>query len=787
MTGPIQSPKAKIGARLRRLEDRALLTGRGRFVDDIGLPGTLHAAFVRSPHAHARVTAIDTEDAAKLESVRAILTGADLARVMTATRLPIAFPEGQMPAEAMPRILPGDEVLHVGEAVAIVIAESRARAEDAVDLVDVDYAPLPPVVDPIAALSANAPVACAGDRDNLFKRFVTGYGDCDTAFATAAHVVRTDLVQHRGSAQPMEGRGTLARFDAGADLLTIWSSTQMSHELRDTVAHLLGLSEDSVRVIAPDVGGGFGAKYMVYPEDIAVAASAKILGATVKWVEDRREHFVSAIQERDQHWKLEIAVDADARILGIRGTLVHDQGAYAPHSINVPFNSSVSLPGAYVVPAYRLEVSLARTNLPPVIPVRGAGYPQGCFAMERLMDRVAQALGLDRAEVRERNLVRAEMMPYATPMKTRAGAAIVYDSGDYPACQDKGLAAIDYAGFAARRSAALAHGKRLGIGIAHAVKGTGRGPFESGLVRVMPDGRVSVYTGALAMGQGLKTALAQICADTLDVSPNAVDVVTGDTGFVSMGFGGFASRQTVTAGSSVLLATREVRAKAIKAAAGMLEAAEADIVITDGYAHIVGVPAQSGIPLGKIAKALRGLPGYAFPAGLGAGLENETHFRVDPLAFANAFHACEVEVDIDTGAVRIVRYVVVNDSGRLINPPIVEGQIQGGVAHGIGNALYERMRYDDQGQPMSTTLADYLLPTSTEVPDIEILMHESPSPHNPLGIKGVGEVGVIPVAAAIASAVEDALREFGARIDAVPIEPSRILEIVDAATTGAAA
>ncbi len=781
MSGPIKTGPVKIGARLRRLEDRALLTGAGRFLDDIALPGTLHAAFVRSPHAHAKILSIDTGDAAKLDGVRAILTGADLARILTASRLPIAFPVGQMAAEAMPRILPGDEALHVGEAVAIVIADSRARAEDAVDLVAVGYEALPPVVDPVAALTAGAPVACNDDRDNLFKRFTTGYGDCEAAFAKAAHVIRADLVQHRGSAQPMEGRGTLARFDAAANMLTVWSSTQMSHELRDTLADLLDLSEDSVRVIAPDVGGGFGAKYMVYPEDVAVAAAATMLGATIKWVEDRREHFIAAIQDRDQFWNVEIAVDSDARILGVRGTLIHDQGAYAPHAINVPFNASVSMPGAYVVPAYRLEVSLARTNLPPVIPVRGAGYPQGCFAMERLMDRVAQALGLDRAEVRSRNLVRADMMPYATPMKTRAGAAIVYDSGDYPACQTKGLAAIDYAGFEARRAAARAQGRRLGIGIAHAVKGTGRGPFESGLVRVMPNGRVSIYTGALAMGQGLKTALAQICADTLDVDPAAVDVVSGDTGFVSMGFGGFASRQTVTAGSSVLLAAREVRTKAIKAASGMLEAAEADIVITDGYAHVAGVPKESGVKLGKIAKALRGLPGYAFPDGLSAGLESEAHFRVDPLAFANAFHACEVEVDIETGAVAVLRYVVVNDSGKLINPPIVEGQIQGGVAHGIGNALYERMRYDNQGQPLSATLADYLLPTATEVPDIEILMHESPSPHNPLGIKGVGELGIIPVTAAIASAVEDALREFGARIDAIPIEPAAVLAMIDEA------
>lgn len=766
---------ATLGTRVPRIEDPALLRGAGRFVDDLRFPGALHAAFVRSPYAHARVLSVDVTDASTLPGVTAVLTAAELAPLLTDLRLPIAFPEGQLPPDVMPFALVRDEALHVGEPVAIVVASSRRVAEDAAERVVVEYDPLPAVTDPRAALDAGAEHACSTADGNLFKRFRVAFGDVDAAFAGAQAVVAERFRLHRGGGSPMETRGVVARHCSASGELTVWSSTQMPHELRHTLAERLSLPEDRVRVVTPDVGGGFGTKYLVYPEEVAVAAAAKALDATVTWTEDRQEHFVSAIQERDQHWSVEMALDGDGRLLAVRGTLVHDQGAYAPHSVNVPFNSATSLPGPYVLPAYDLDVAVVRTNLVPVIPVRGAGYPQGCFVMERLMDRAAERLGLDRADIRRRNLIGPDRMPYPTPMRTRAGAPIAYDSGDYPACQAMGLEAIGYGGFRARQAAARVAGRHIGIGIANAVKGTGRGPFESGLVRVMPDGRVSVYTGALAMGQGLKTALAQIAADTLGVPVERVDVIAGDTGFVSLGHGGYASRQTVTAGSSVLMAARAVREKALAVASGLLEAATADLVIRDGMVQVDGVPGMA-VPLARIASMLRGLPGYAFPEGVSAGLEAVEHARFDQLAYANAFHACEVEVDVETGGVRVLRYLAVTDCGRRINPLIVDGQVTGGIVHGIGNALLEEFRHDGQGQPLTTTFADYLLPTAHDAPPIELLYRESPSPLNPLGVKGAGEVGVIPVTAAVVSAVEDALAPFGARFAEAPLSPVRILE-----------
>ena len=765
------------GSRVLRIEDPELLHGSAKFVDDVSIPGVLHAAFVRSPHAHALICDIDVTAALGSHGVQAVFTASDLRSLLAQPRLPIAFPDGQLPPNVMPLVMADTEVLHVGEAVAVVIATSRALAEDAAERVVVEYQPLPAVIDPHDALAAGPSSACTGTASSIFTRLVIGYGNCATAFAAADHVFREQLVQHRGVSHPLEGRGLVARHDTASGQLTVWSSTQMSHELRQTLAHMLAVPEDLVRVIAPEVGGGFGTKYMVYPEEIVVATAARHIGAAVKWIEDRREHFISAIQERDQHWNLEIAVNADGRIRGIRGTLLHDQGAYAPHSVNVPFNSAVSLPGAYVVPHYHLDVIVARTNLVPVIPVRGAGYPQGCFAIERLLDLVARKLDIDRVELRRRNLVPAEQMPYQTPMKTRAGSAIVYDSGDYLSCQNKGLAAIDFGGFEARRAAARRKGRYIGIGMAHGVKGTGRGPFESGTVRLTPAGRACVYTGALAMGQGLKTALAQICADELGMPLDRIDVVTGDTGFVSLGLGGYASRQMVTAGSSVLQASLSVRAKALQVASQMLEAAEADLTVTNGVVHVIGVP-QMGVTLGKISSALRGLPGYGFPQNVAPGLEATEHFRVDSLAYSNAFHVCEVDVDIETGAVEILRYVAVNDSGRLVNPMIVEGQLRGGIVHGIGNALFEQMVYSASGQPLTTSLADYLLPTAPSIPRLEILMQETPSPLNPLGVKGVGENGVIPVTAALASAVEHALEPFGVHVTQTPILPARLLEMI---------
>jgi aerobic carbon-monoxide dehydrogenase large subunit len=774
-----------VGRRVRRIEDPVLLRGAGRYVDDIKLPDTLHAAFVRSPHAHALIKSIKFDDVHQTRGVVATFIADDLAKTLTGPRLPLAFPPGKLNVDAMPLVLASREVCYVGETIALIIASSRYLAEDAADRVAVDYEVLPALVDPREAAAANAARACMGAPTNLFTRFEVGYGDCALEFKSARHVFRESLFQHRGVAHPIEGRGILAHVEAGTGVLTVWSSTQIAHELRDNIVEMLGVDVDTVHVIAPEVGGGFGAKFLVYSEEIAVVAAAKLLQRPVKWIEDRREHFLSAIQERDQYWTLEVAVDSDGRLRGVRGQLTHDQGAYAPHSITVPYNSASALIGPYVLPSYHLDVVVVRTNKPPVIPVRGAGYPQGTFAMERLLDLVARKIGLDRAEIRRRNLIPAVKMPYPVGLTNRAGAPVVYDSGEYETCQNRALATADYAGFADRQKAARALGRYIGLGFAHGVKCTGRGPYESATVRVAPSGRVSVYTGALEIGQGTKTALAQICADNLGVNISEIEVVCGDTAFISSGVGAFASRQTVVAGSAVQLAASAVREKAIKVAFQMLASETGlafsnsikELVVGDGKVQVTGRP-DLAIPLGRIAVVLRGTAGYWYPEDVEVGLEATRHFRVDAMTYANAFHVCEVEVNAANGHVQILRYIALQDSGKVVNPLVAEGQICGGVVHGIGNALFESMMYDDQGQPITTTFADYLLPTATEVPNVEAIMHETLSPLNPMGMKGVGEVSVVPVTSAIISAIENALEPIGVLIRESPISPVRLLQLM---------
>jgi carbon-monoxide dehydrogenase large subunit len=452
-------------------------------------------------------------------------------------------------------------------------------------------------------------------------------------------------------------------------------------------------------------------------------------------------------------------------------------GAYALQDVNIPYNSASMISGPYMLPALAIDVTIAATNKTPVSSVRGAGYPQAAFAMERLLDRVARELRLDRADVRRRNLIPTEKMPYKKPLKARSGAAMQYDSGDYPACQALLLEAAGWQDFPARQAAARQAGRYLGIGLAHGVKGTGRGPFESGLVRVSNTGRVSVFTGAAAIGQGLRTVLAQVCAGELGLRAQDITVVPGDTSSVALGLGAFASRQTVTAGSSVLLAARAVAAKAKKLAGHVLEAAEHDLEIADGEVRVVGAP-QLSVRLGELARILKGAPGYGFPPDVDPGLEANVNWRTDALAYANACHVAEVEVDPDTGSVRLNNYVAIQDSGTLINPLLVTGQVQGAIAHGIGNALFEWMGFDASAQPITTTFADYLLPGASEVPAIATLFRETPSPLNPLGAKGAGEVGTIPAAAAIISAIEDALVPFGVRISETPITPHRLVELI---------
>jgi carbon-monoxide dehydrogenase large subunit len=770
-----------IGHPIKRLEDRPLLTGRGRFVADLHFPDMLEAAFVRSPHAHARIRGIDTTVARRAPGVHAVFTLADLAPLLAHERLPLQFRTAQLPPDITPLVLAKDEVAFVGEAVAVVIAGSRYLAEDAAALVAVDYEPLSAISDCRRALAADAPRAHQPRASNLLYEFHQAYGDVAGAFARAPHCAGICLKQHRGGAHSMEGRGAIAVYDANEDRLTLWSSTQLAHEVRGFLMKMLRLDENRLRVVAPDVGGGFGAKFVMYPEEVTLAASCLLLRQPIKWVEDRREHFLAAVQERDQYWDLEVAFDSDGRLLAVRGELIHDEGAYTPQGINLPYNASTALPGPYILPAFELRVRIAETNKVATMPVRGAGYPEGAFAMERLLDRIADELRLDRAEVRRRNLVPPEKMPYVTPLKTRAGSPVALDSGDFPGLQRSALEAIDYAGFPARQQSARAVGRYLGVGIGNGVKGTGRGPFESGIVRIGRSGRISVYTGAMPMGQGIKTALAQICAEQFGVAPDQVSVAAGDTAVIPYGQGGFASRQTVTAGSAVHLAATAVREKALAVAAHLLEANVGDLEVRNGRVEIAGAPG-SGLSLGEIAEAVSGVPGYAMPGKFDPGLESMQSFLPNALTYGGGCHAVEVEVDIETCAVRILRYVVVNDSGRMINPMMVEGQLLGGTVHALGNALFEWMGYDDGAQPVTTTFADYLLPSATEVPNIEVKFAEFPSPLNPLGVKGVGESGCVPAAGAIVAAIEHALAPFGVRITEYPVTPARLFALLQTAS-----
>jgi carbon-monoxide dehydrogenase large subunit len=774
-----------VGASTLRVEDPALLTGRARFIDDIAIPGTLSAAFVRSPHAHAAVGKIDSSAARALEGVHAVYTLADLRPHLSSDRTPlgqsvreiVGLASRALREEITPFVLVRDEACYVGDPVAVVVAENRYLAEDAAALVEVDYEPLPAASDCRDASAPDAPRVHRNVASNVLTEYRIGYGDCGRAFADAAHRFTLSLYQHRGCAHPIEGRGVMAQHDAVERRTTVWTSTQSPHEIRMSLIQLLGVDDDELRIITPDVGGGFGAKYLIYPEEVVIPLCARLLGRPVRWIEDRRENFLTAIQERDQYWELEVAFDAAAALLGVRGTLIADQGAYTPQGINVSYNAATALPGPYKLPHYDLKVVAVETNKVPTMPVRGAGYPQGTFAMERLLDRAAAELGIDRAEIRRRNLIPAEAMPYTTPMKTRAGTPVKYDSGDFPKCQAMALDAIKYAEFPPRKAEALARGRYLGLGIANGTKGTGRGPFETGILRVGRSGRISVYTGAAPMGQSTKTMLAQIAADQFGVAPEDIHVVAGDTAHVPMGHGAFASRQAVNAGNSVHIAARGVREKVLKVAAELLDTPLDKLEIEGGRVRVVG-GSNLSIKLGDIAREATGIPGYSLPKGIDPGLEQTVNFMPGGLTYSNATHAVEVEVDVGTGAVSILRYIVVSDCGVLINPMIVEGQIVGGVVHGIGNALFERMVYDENAQPTTTNFGEYLLPAVTEMPTIEVIHHVSPSPLNPLGVKGVGECGVIPAGAAIIGAIEDALKPFAVRIAEIPIFPEQIVALV---------
>ena len=769
------------GAAVKRKEDASLLAGKGKFVDDLDPAGALHAAFARSPHAHARIRSIDTAAALGIPGVHAVWTWGDLPEVMREQRMPLYVPNPAIKQVRMQHILAKEEVCIVGDPVAVVLADSRYLAEDATQLIVVDYEVLEPVADVRDALDDPGNTAHTGATDNLVARVPMKYGDIDAAFAKAAHVFKDRIFQHRGGPFFIETRGLVAQFDEVTGQLTAQVSCQGAHRLKRAFMDMLDLGDNQVRVIAPEVGGGFGPKGAFYCEYGAVAAAAMAFGRPVKWIEDRRENFQVTHQERDQWWDLEIAVDKDAKLLGLRGRLVHDNGAYIPWGLVLPWIAATTVPGPYVLPAYDLDLTVMYTNKTPCTPVRGAGRPQAVFAMERMVDLVAGRMGLDRADVRRRNFIQPAQMPYKVGIVFRDGRPVTYDSGDYPACQAAALEAADWDGFAARQKAALAEGRYIGISVSNAVEGTGLGPYEGATVRISTTGKVTLTTGATPHGQGHKTAFAQVVADQLGVSFEDVTVVTGDTGGIALGMGTFASRSAVNAGNSAHLAAIEVAAKVKKVASEMMEVAEADLELNDGAVNVKGAPGMKKT-FREVANLAVGMYGFSMPAHRDPGLEATVYFKPEQSTYASSCHVAEVEVDIETGQVRINRFIVSHDCGRVINPLIVHGQVVGGVAHGLGNALLERLVHDANATPLSTSFAEYLMPMATDMPArVELRHTETPSPLNPLGVKGAGEGGTIPAPAAIIAAIEDALSPWAVRFAECPLTPERIVGAVKAA------
>jgi CO/xanthine dehydrogenase Mo-binding subunit len=780
------------GEPVRRREDARLITGQGRYLDDIG-SSAYAAAFVRSPYAHARIVDIDVSAAVAVEGLLAIYAYEDLVGPM-AEPLPVLIPHPQLSHPRTGYPLARDVVHHVGEPVVMVVATDRYVAEDAVDAIAVTYEELPVVVGVDAAERAEHAVH-PDVPDNVAARHHQETGDVEAALAASAHTLSFTQYFERSASMPMEGKGVHARWDAEDRALRVYSSTQASTSVRAAIAAKLELSLEKVEVIAPDVGGGFGVKIVhPWPEELLVPMAAMRLGHEVKWTEDRREHFVSSAHERQQRQEITVGYDDDGKITALDVLVWHDNGAYTNYGIIVPINTATQLCGPYDVPVYRARVNSVYTNTVLVTPYRGAGRPQGTFAMERAMDRIAQERRLDRLEVRRRNLIQPDQFPYDWGLTFQDGKPLVYDSGNYPGLLDKLAVLVDWDGFEARRAEAASRGKLLGIGLAPYVEGTGPGPYEGAHVQVLGSGKVLVSTGLTSQGQGHETVFAQLVASELGVPLEDVEVTTGDTRRFGYAVGTFASRAAVVSGNAVALAAKGVREKALRIAADVLEADPSDLEIDEGLVQVKGTPGVS-IPLRTVAvlsnplryafdEAARQATQFAGPAddsrppvaeGDSPGLEYTDYYSPLRSTFAAGAHAAVVEIDPATWEIEVVRYAVVHDCGNVVNPMIVEGQVHGGVAQGVGGALYERMAYDRDGQLQNASFMDFLMPYASEVPPVDIDHQQTPSPLNPLGIKGAGEAGVIPGSAAIASAIEDAV---GRRIAAMPISPSELYDLV---------
>ena len=772
------------GAAVKRREDPRFLRGEGRFIDDVTLPGLLHAAFLRSPHAHARIARVDTTAAAAAPGVVRVLTFADLERWMKPLPLFGAVPPGlaavvtfdmrQTPQWALCR----DRARYVGEIVAMVVADCPERAEDSVDLIRVDWELLTPVVDMTRAAEPGAPLLHPEWGSNIGVGFTHSIGDADRAFAQADVTVTETFHIQRYVGTPLENRGVVATWDRRDGTMTTWNSTQVSHFVQQGLTGALGLPPHKIRVIAPDLGGGFGTKASGYAEDALVPIAAMALGRPVKWIESRREHMSGAAHARHQVHAISLAAARDGAILGVRDRIWLDLGAYNVWGVVLPYNTVAHLIGPHRIKHMRVDVQAVVTNKTPNAPYRGAGRPETVFAMDRIVDCLARELRMDPAELRRRNYIRPDELPYDFGMPYRDGNPLVYDTGDFPEALEQALEAADYQKFRADQPRLRAQGIHRGIGISGYVEGTAIGPFEGATVKLDLAGRVLVATGAISSGQGHETSFAQIAADALGVPMDWITVIGGDTAAVPFGVGTFASRSAVTAGSSIADACREVRTKLTRAAAVLLEAAPDDIEIDDGRVFVRGSPG-SAVDLARVVQA--SIPTFAKPGVASPDFEASAYHHVPTVTYASAVHVAQVEVDASTGGVKLLRYVVAHDCGRVINPVIVEGQVHGGVAQGVGGALFEEMVYDETGQLLTGSLMDYAVPKADDLPPIETVHLEFPSPRNPLGVKGLGEGGAISPPAAIANAVEDALAPFGVRVTETPLTAARIVALLERA------
>jgi carbon-monoxide dehydrogenase large subunit len=774
-----------IGERIRRREDPRLITGRATYVDDLKVVGMTYAAFVRSPYGHARVVHVDAQAARDLPGVIAVLTAADANAAGWAASLPVAHKMADLKTPRHAPLADG-EVRFVGDPVAVVVAVDPYVARDAADLVAVEYDELPVVVDPEKAMESGAPLVHADLGTNVAFRMPFEAGDAAAAFANAEVVVKQRIVNQRLAPVPIEPRGMVAQWDAGAGQLTLHSATQIPHLLRTQLSIVLGLAENKVRVVAPEVGGGFGAKLNVYAEEAVIAWASMRLNRPIKYVETRSECFQAMIHGRDQIDYVELAASRDGIIAGMRLRIVANLGAY--HQLLTPVVPTLTLlmaPGCYRIANLSAEVVGVFTNTMSTDAYRGAGRPEATFFVERMIDLLAREIGIDPAEVRRRNFIAPESFPHAT------STGLTYDSGRYAETMDKALAIADYPALRKRQADLRAQGRYLGIGLSTYVEVCGMGPsaampaagWDSATIRVEPTGSVTVLTGISPHGQGEETTFAQLVGDELGVPIDLITVVHGDTDRVQYGVGTFGSRGTAVGGAALKLAIDTIQAKAIKIAAHQWEADPSDLEYRHGKITVKGDPGKS---MTTAEAGFLAFMGDQLPPGLEPGLDATRRFEPPNFVYPFGTHVCVVEVEPQTGRVDVQRYVAVDDCGRILNPMIVEGQVHGGIAQGMAQALYEEVVYDDDGQLLTGTLMEYAVPHAEQVPFYELDNTVTPTDVNPLGVKGVGEAGTIGSTPAVANAVMDALAPFGVKHLDMPLKPEKIWRAVRASRNGAA-